>query len=901
MLEATLASFNSLADPDQDQRKSDAVASLWKELRREFENSPPPPPSAAAAKDFSSFATFVLRRVNRSLLSIALDQELAGDIDQLDKLVPRENIYRLQANLDRYSISRSVFLFLFSYQVAASRAAQDNLKLLHSRKPQIDIIALNQAFEQTASSTTTRGKAVSQARKSLDRFKEAILALDSNAWQTQKRSNKSAPSNGTSDDPREEHPGPDNNSHSHCPANHMNDKVEEDGGPSGSVSDSNNDDGDPPASVGNSNDEDGVRPSSRKSVNIKLPLNRISPDGPVHPGESEHQDDFTGVWDNLPVSPGASDLEYEESIDDLGDTHNIGSIHTPAFVRNLSTILEESTTHVPRSTAPPPLPSSPDDNRRTSNSNGKATPGRRSPSVSIPTPLPHIAGILDNTKVTVRKRKISQTADCDKDTSRKCLKPNKPLLPPASGDRSFHYWPSAAANDTPSPEQPRLQDGAVNSSFSDTADLFGSPKDFGLSSSLGPPPLVLSFGLSRSSVASSAAFPLPDQSAMTPPESTIVEVSDMGHAEPTDGTTWLRGAEIVHCLSMMTESSGEPSWLLVDPLVTEGKAELGQSTFKALLHSDNYLLPLLVVENHWTLAILRRRRRGNIEVDLYDSLTSDAHNKAARQQLDDFCGRYLADSSRLLPGYAASMPCPQQRNGYDCGVHVIALSAYLVAHRTPPAIDSWLWRIIIHIMIELGKGEPDAPVLATKERMRELFRTQFLDHGELALPRVRIPAPKPASSTDTSMTESSNYLACVQEWNKRVVADTVRAAKQRLLAWTAAHQQLMRTYSVLESISAMATRTSDAVTAMVLRLEDEHAHHRQMLDRGGTRAQRDQESLRADLHRIELELKRAQSRAQKLRVYTEVWDFLAELVEGGRQALEDRLKMAAHSEEGDAD
>lgn len=71
-------------------------------------------------------------------------------------------------------MSRSVFVFLFGTDVAASHNPLDALKILHLRRPDLDIIVLCQSFEHAPLETVTRGATASKPKKPVDRLKEAV-------------------------------------------------------------------------------------------------------------------------------------------------------------------------------------------------------------------------------------------------------------------------------------------------------------------------------------------------------------------------------------------------------------------------------------------------------------------------------------------------------------------------------------------------------------------------------------------------------------------------------------------------------------------------------------------------------------------------------------------------------
>ncbi|KAI8171177.1 Ulp1 protease family protein [Colletotrichum sp. SAR 10_86] len=88
----------------------------------------------------------------------------------------------MQANFNRYAISKSTFFFLFAVKIAASRAVHEcgALKLIHDRGPSLNIIAIAQAFDATEATRIVRGK--TNNSKPADQLKQAMTNLDPTAW-----------------------------------------------------------------------------------------------------------------------------------------------------------------------------------------------------------------------------------------------------------------------------------------------------------------------------------------------------------------------------------------------------------------------------------------------------------------------------------------------------------------------------------------------------------------------------------------------------------------------------------------------------------------------------------------------------------------------------------------------
>ncbi|KAL0929310.1 Ulp1 protease family protein [Colletotrichum truncatum] len=847
MLESTLAIFNSLAKAPDDQNQADTIVSLWRRLKEDFNTADP---DLTIARD-SSFSTFVLQHVNPALLNVALDAELADDIAKLNRDLLKEGLYRLGANLKHFEVSKSTFVFLFGVSVAASRAAQDAFKYLRQTHPKVTILDINRAFESTSPTITTQGAPFVKERKPVDRLKEALTSLDVNAWSKPPRKAESR------DLAREEN--------SDDGITDGNDKNKGTNGKKGQAGDHRR------ASIDLGKDSDRVdlfRAGSRApnpSDDSHAPGKRLDEQEHMEGSDSDRElDNSFHLGGN---GGNSSDEEGEEfGIPEIPETPPAKNRMNPqqSFHRDLSTIVEESTIFSD------PLPS---------------------PTVNKKQHLPvtESSDVFSSNITTRRNRRSASVANIQDEHH-----PRKRAKSDTSNDESFEFSRCSKQERKFSPELPRhgLPAQQQSSPLFDRSpqigpfdeDSFQSPKDIN-------PPAHSSVLLSPSSTALPIPSPLADKSIAESRTSATMEPLQTVSVQRIDTTTWLRGAELLHCMGMILESCGEHYWLLVDSLVTSKKVpSLDKSTFLGLSQPNTTaVLPLFLGGNHWTLVILRRHA-SYVEADFYDSLQNDAHTREAQTQLDGFCRAYLPNLSRPA-GYMASMPCAQQSNANDCGVHVIAFLAYLVVQRTAPAINSSLWRTLITIMTDTSMAQ-HGELLSAKDRHRVFFRSQFLDHGDMAPPTSSIPAPvlKPGR---VSTSEANDFAAKVDEWKKNVVADAANANKERASVWTAAHQQLMRTGHVLQNIGTMAAATLRTAEATVLHKKDEHCRRKQLAVQEGDSPVRLAETEQTRwLAEAEREMLRAEKDAQKLRVYTQIWEFMAELVEEGRCAVERRLDMA---------
>ncbi|GKT96673.1 ulp1 protease family protein [Colletotrichum tofieldiae] len=212
---------------------------------------------------------------------------------------------------------------------------------------------------------------------------------------------------------------------------------------------------------------------------------------------------------------------------------------------------------------------------------------------------------------------------------------------------------------------------------------------------------------------------------------------------------------------------------------------------------------------------MRRDKPVSIEVELYDPVRNQAHEEAAKEQLDGFCSRYLPGLLRV-PGYITNVSSPQQVDGSDCGVFIVAFAAYVVTQRTIVTIDPTLWRFIIRIMTDLTD-----PLLPSSELLGAKEHGAYSKLSLLALPRVPIKPSVLATATTANILEFDEYTARVLALQCRVRAETTAGAKSRLPTWKSVHQQLLQTGAVLEKMADIATKNLDASQAYVRQKERE--------------------------------------------------------------------------------
>lgn len=130
--------------------------------------------------------------------------------------------------------------------------------------------------------------------------------------------------------------------------------------------------------------------------------------------------------------------------------------------------------------------------------------------------------------------------------------------------------------------------------------------------------------------------------------------------------------------------------LFLDSLVLSTSS----STLVVLDDDISVIMAPLHLEDHWTLAVMNVRYG---MVEFFDPQSTAAHTAGAKRLMNDFCERRLQPRREW-----AFHECltPQQNNTWDCAVHVLAISFFLVASmRLPPTIDGSTWRRLLSHMI----------------------------------------------------------------------------------------------------------------------------------------------------------------------------------------------------------
>ena len=114
------------------------------------------------------------------------------------------------------------------------------------------------------------------------------------------------------------------------------------------------------------------------------------------------------------------------------------------------------------------------------------------------------------------------------------------------------------------------------------------------------------------------------------------------------------------------------------------------------LHDSNLM--------HWTLAVLHLE---DSSIFNYDSLAGDQVDSTLAHRLQKFAGGLADTQQQQWTVHLAQ--CPDQSNGVDCGVHVIANALFIMMSiDLPPAHDCDAWRLIYRAL--LGESVNDIPL-----------------------------------------------------------------------------------------------------------------------------------------------------------------------------------------------
>ncbi|KAK1974935.1 hypothetical protein LZ30DRAFT_739078 [Colletotrichum cereale] len=898
MLRESLDAFNSLISVDD--LEAHAIK-LWAPLRAEFNAA-----AAAGIVDVTggdSFPTFLLRHANRTLLAIALDDELAPQLRDIENNTNNRLLSRSSAAHRRWSASRSVFIFVFGSQTVTCRNAIDALNTLRLQRSDLGLVDLSQALDRVPiyKGTTRSGNI---ERSDINRFREALESLCPNAWpktKSRKRESTSAEPDALSRQPSEDaalvpatrrsakrarlhaplEPTPGTHVERHS-ARALSPDLESD-----LDFQSESRLGSPALPQGRSHDHkrlpseknieplhelvqhlpghgdipDAVQLHARSPSPVSSLFSRNSP--PQDPSPTRRSCDSPLPTGPTPLGTETSSRQHRLLLDgcadeDLADMSNVTEPRETGTGLHLSTIVEEeadSSFHPPTAQDIQPR-SSPIAGNNPGGTDG--TPFSLHPNVTSTRGRRHVLSEQDTQS---RERNLIEATG--------------PPEPPDT-DESFVFTVKKSTGisvTNATPEEARSRRPSSDQSFlSSNGEIRPqSPQESGV--------------VDLTTVATVNTIPTPP-GTISSGQSIIVQ-SDSTTAtnqadDSIDNEAWVSGAQLLAALTIIAESSSDlqpgvsnPDWLVIDSLATERRTRLNDATFAALSQAAGCLLPLHVSRNHWMLAVLRRDVSGDVEVDLYDSLKSASHAKEAKAQLDDFCSQNLG-WSKTACSYVTTISCTQQANYHDCGVYTVAFAAHVVTRRAiPEEIDTRLWRFILDVMTKL-ETRPDPTV---QQRLRALFESHYLSQKRLALPKCLVPYPEPPASGRHTIIEAQKHLALVQQWSIDVRLRTVERANELLPAWTWTCQQLRRTVLMLRTMGEAAKKALRATDDAVKVKLDSYNRYRLRLAHDGAngRAWDGPTDQRRDLDR-------ERRRAETQRAYLEIWDFLIAVVEDGQRS-----------------
>ncbi|GKT97262.1 ulp1 protease family protein [Colletotrichum tofieldiae] len=272
-------------------------------------------------------------------------------------------------------------------------------------------------------------------------------------------------------------------------------------------------------------------------------------------------------------------------------------------------------------------------------------------------------------------------------------------------------------------------------------------------------------------------------------------------------TTWMNSPEVIYCLKLVASCVLTP-WLVVDSHTLKQLPKnktLSQDLARDVARHKTLVLPLFVSGNHWSLAVLHSGGPGTTPMaDYYDSLRCRAHSREAEDHLNVFCRTLLPSVSPLR---ALDAACPQQENGSDCGVFVVAYLAHLAAGvALSSSLDGRLWRIIVHVMLKSSNtliGAPAEPMTALETG--RLVLDEYLDSELYAVPDIGPEdVPLPDVPWDRSgpyrAQAAKEYAAAVQEWQSRVDAHLRLLMRPKRPEWLRAADQVKRALAVMDRL-----------------------------------------------------------------------------------------------------
>ncbi|TKW48740.1 hypothetical protein CTA1_11895 [Colletotrichum tanaceti] len=921
--------FNSLTHPDAvAQRQHDTISSLWAKIQQGHDSAP------LSVTEGDSLAVFALRRTNRAILSIALDTQFADELASLQATVSVDLKYRLNAVLDKWAITKSIFLFLFGSSLLKCRFALTALSRLHAKHPEVDILALYRRLELTSGDTGPRRGRRARVNVPLkDRLKDAICYFSPTAWPKKPSTAKKA--KGAPLSPNEVEEGREEEE----------EEVEEEGEEEGEEEELGEQERtDKP--VHKQSGHGNAHPIQRTPINtanssrsIRRKRHLLSP---VHPGASplvlQHSigaasspaattqansthspaspllpsDDEAGSFggydwrsDSQDGDDGNNDDDDDDddgnnaadddddSVDvDVDDTRLVSSHKATAAVaggfnsNHLSIIVEEQSQDL-------------------DSSSPGARYSRLSRAASEPTIPTVTAPPRDILSAVSRRKREVEDLDQDKNVERKrvkgCQSPSLHDLNDSfeftrrnNGSRSA----SVAADLTiGSPEQPRRQ-----RLTEDASNLMGSPvmdltmtDDTGMGSPQLPSPLIPA--APQALAESAPSSPSPSAGRRSP--------QDAKKMASLDPLAWLTSGEVFQCLSMFAASSNV-ACMPIEHYFTSGQSDMDHATLDALSHAASFALPMFVGGNHWILAHMRREEVGgpSVQVDLYDPLPSAGHALEAQGQVDRFLDGYFPGMPHPPEGLV-SASCPRQLNDVDCGVFVIAFQAYLSANCPMPfAIDSRLWRVIAriihHLRVELcDAATRQAASASSRDQVLAFFASEYLDHDALGQPCLdpqlfKTPCLALDHGKHLSLHEAQAFANSVREWEQAATAHISVVARERAPLWASALQQVSRARAVLMRLhsAAVSRLTNETMQAYV---QEETCKRHVHLGKGDSN---EDPEPRPHLHPLcnadqaRIELRQTKRRIRELQVCVAVWPIIIDVLSNASAALQERFKLS---------
>ncbi|GKT67475.1 Ulp1 protease family protein [Colletotrichum tofieldiae] len=896
-----------------------SIYSLWSQLRQDFQRASPDDTAG------QSFAAFALDKVERRVLIIVLDDEFTAELQRVTSC--HDIAYRLNAVAIRWAASASTFFFLFGYDSVCRRVAIDALNNLLKDQPETTLVQLYRTFEHVGLTTRRRGNLILRSNQKRQ-LQLAISSLSATAWVPRDRRTRKKPQDTEIDLQPSPSPAamevgtatgePADHQHifpalaadipaeasSHGPAGqtHATDKrgntrIQRPVTPT-SLSTPPRADVDAQTSQSPSEqhqyrDRNPSRTVARAHSASAAPDDRHSSgflSAGSHQGDSNNSDSYN------------SD-SYDSDYDDNAKTNR--NADTILDDHGLSTIMEITEASVlPQHSSPivNPNPNDTNNNNVNNNSGGHLVEAREavtpkgSPTVILSRniSLERRLSRLPRNSLKQRKRPCPDFNDSFRFTKKSKNSRRDDNDDDDDADEAVDSIADAAEGETDSDSQASVENSRFEAA--DTSNLFSelsfvpSPQGAG----------GLDGDISIMQQAAKDVVIIDDDSgdnhdgdnhdddnhdSATPPVRTLRATTEAidGCLHPTS----LLKDDIVHaCLSMIAVSGPEP-WALVDSLVT-AKHVTGKPTrviFRDLT-APAIILPLFVGGNHWTSVLLRQEMSGALQAELYDPMQGDEHTEQAFTQLEAFCCSYYPNS-QLTRASLVEMMCPQQPNGYDCGVFVIAVNAHLMAGLAlPRQIDRWLWRLIIYAMSKLCCKSVGAN--GRVDEIKDLFRQRYLESEELSLTRVSPQSlPGPECPVDLTLPyllqDAIEYSDVVLRWRHQVSEHVSRETKKRVAAWSSALHQIMRVRKIFNKLRAGA---GAALTA----LDDERQRYHLAAGRYAQVALQAGGKIRDDEKEVKLRLKRMDEKRAVLNQSHSACGVVVELLDEANKVLTSRLE-----------